>query len=129
MAFRSASEYTAAVAIPSSRHARMTRIAISPRFATRTLLKSLLFILQQQSFVSPSAHGEQGLAGSDDVAFLDVHLADTTGDRRDDVGLHLHPLEHGDHVAELHLVARFHGDLDNQSLHRRDHGALSGPRR
>ena len=36
-ALSSASEYTATVAIPISRHARMTRTAISPRLATRTL--------------------------------------------------------------------------------------------
>src|SRR5439155_3612183 len=35
---RSASEYTATVSTPSSRHARMTRSAISPRLAMRTLL-------------------------------------------------------------------------------------------
>src|SRR3954468_22970423 len=35
---RSASLYTATVATPSSRHARMTRSAISPRFAIRTFL-------------------------------------------------------------------------------------------
>src|SRR5579885_1950427 len=35
---RSASEYTATVCTPSSRHARMTRSAISPRFAIRTSL-------------------------------------------------------------------------------------------
>src|SRR5665647_1148396 len=35
---RSASEYTATVWIPSSRHARITRRAISPRFAIRTFL-------------------------------------------------------------------------------------------
>src|SRR5690242_20246413 len=33
----SASEYTATVAMPISRHVRMTRSAISPRFAIRTL--------------------------------------------------------------------------------------------
>src|SRR5438094_503155 len=38
-AARSTSEYTATVPIPSSRRVRKTRIAISPRFATRTLLK------------------------------------------------------------------------------------------
>src|ERR687886_1936447 len=37
-ASRSGSEYTATDAIPSSSSARMTRTAISPRFATRTLL-------------------------------------------------------------------------------------------
>src|SRR6476646_6711498 len=35
---RSASEYTATVCTPSSRHARMTRSAISPRLAIKTLL-------------------------------------------------------------------------------------------
>jgi hypothetical protein len=34
---RSASLYTATVRIPSSRHARITRSAISPRLAIRTL--------------------------------------------------------------------------------------------
>src|ERR671933_1094034 len=34
---RSASEYTATVSMPSSRQARMTRSAISPRLAMRTL--------------------------------------------------------------------------------------------
>src|SRR5262249_27711005 len=37
-ASRSASENTATEAIPCSRQARITRTAISPRFATRTLL-------------------------------------------------------------------------------------------
>src|SRR5215475_13456988 len=37
-AFRSASEYTATVAIPNSLHAQMTRRAISPRLATRIFL-------------------------------------------------------------------------------------------
>src|SRR6185436_2728107 len=39
-ASRSASEYTATVAMPCSRHSRMTRVAISPRFATRTLRRA-----------------------------------------------------------------------------------------
>src|SRR5215203_2981602 len=37
---RSASEYTATVCTPSSRHARMTRSAISPRLAMRTFLNT-----------------------------------------------------------------------------------------
>src|SRR5919198_6311553 len=37
---RSGSEYTATVPIPSSRRVRKTRIAISPRLATSTLLKT-----------------------------------------------------------------------------------------
>ena len=37
---RSASEYTATVCTPSSRHARITRSAISPRLAMRTFLNT-----------------------------------------------------------------------------------------
>src|SRR4051794_11469526 len=37
---RSASEYTATVSTPSSRQARMTRSAISPRLAIRTFLNT-----------------------------------------------------------------------------------------
>src|SRR5207237_10175081 len=37
-ACRSAVEYTATVGIPSSRHARMIRIAMVPRFATNSFL-------------------------------------------------------------------------------------------
>ena len=39
-ASRSRSEYTATLATPSSRHVRMTRTAISPRLAIRTLLST-----------------------------------------------------------------------------------------
>src|SRR5215471_12128038 len=39
---RSQSEYTATVGIPSSRHARMTRTAISPRFAISTFIASIV---------------------------------------------------------------------------------------
>src|SRR3954463_5931765 len=38
IASRSSSEYTATVVMPSSRHVRMTRTAISPRLAIRTLV-------------------------------------------------------------------------------------------
>src|SRR5262245_31591816 len=41
---RSQSEYTATVAIPSSRHARMTRTAISPRFAIRTFTTPIVIV-------------------------------------------------------------------------------------
>src|SRR6267142_1498180 len=49
---RSASEYTAPVSSPSSRHARMTRRAISPRLAMRTFLNT------------PGSAGVAGRAGS-----------------------------------------------------------------
>ena len=40
---RSHAEYTATEDSPMSRHARMIRTAISPRFATRTLRKTCQF--------------------------------------------------------------------------------------
>src|SRR5258708_18195197 len=42
----SASLYTTTLWMPSSRHARMTRSAISPRFAIRTLSKEMERLLQ-----------------------------------------------------------------------------------
>src|SRR5215216_5529205 len=47
----SASEYTATVLMPSSLQARMTRMAISPRLATRILLIISLEKCQQNSFL------------------------------------------------------------------------------
>src|SRR5919201_2319522 len=43
-ASRSQSEYTATVGRPISRHARITRTAISPRFATRTFISLILSV-------------------------------------------------------------------------------------
>src|SRR5437763_10009382 len=80
IALRSASEYTAAVGMPSSRHARMTRIAISPRFAIKIFLKSLLFIPLNGPACS-SRDGEQRLVRAHHLAFLDIHLTHLAGDR------------------------------------------------
>src|SRR5919109_1429222 len=57
--FSSASEYTATVLMPSSRHAMMMRIAISPRFAIRI-------------FLNIGFKGEQALAVLNRLAVLDV---------------------------------------------------------
>src|SRR3989442_690203 len=81
------------VAIRSSRHARITRIAISPRLAIRTFLKSLLFIPSNVRACA-SSHREQWLGRTDDLTLSYVHLTHRTGDRGDDVVLHLHRLEH-----------------------------------
>src|SRR2546423_5203001 len=48
---RSTSEYTATASIPTSRHARMMRRAISPRFATSTRLIS---VMRRPAFSSPT---------------------------------------------------------------------------
>src|SRR5688500_4931588 len=55
----SASEYTATVLMPSSRHAMMMRIAISPRFAIRI-------------FLNIGFYGEQPLAVLHGLTVLDV---------------------------------------------------------
>src|SRR5207245_10552425 len=110
--------------MPSSRHARITRIAISPRLATKTLLKSLLFIPSNVRACA-SSHREQRLRGTDDITLLDIHLAHRAGDRGDDVVLHLHRLEHRYDIAELDGVAGLDRDLHDEPLHRRDHGAFA----
>src|SRR5579864_6123743 len=104
----------------------MTRMAISPRLATRILLKSFFFIRTRRrpggrckrcgpSCSCParrrnrpgslSRHRQEWLVGADDLALLDVDLADLPGDRGDDVVLHLHGFEHCHDVAELDVIA------------------------
>src|ERR1700693_250241 len=78
-------------------------------------------------FTGRSTYGEERLVGADDLALFDVNVADATGDGRDDVVLHLHRLEHRDHVAKLHVIAHLHRHLDDQPLHRRDHRAFARP--
>ena len=59
-AARSHSEYTATEAIPMSRHARMIRTAISPRFATRILRKTLRFYFRTVTIASIVARRSDG---------------------------------------------------------------------
>src|SRR5579884_2477478 len=68
-ASRSASEYTATVRIPSSRQARITRTAISPRLATRTFSNGLPFTgapivetVAAQGAIVPSGGTPHGVA-------------------------------------------------------------------
>src|SRR5260370_38046309 len=114
--------------MPSSRHARMTRIAISPRFATRTFLKSLLFIPSRVRVFS-SRYREEGLVGRDDLAVPDVDVAHLARHRCDDVVLHLHRLEDGDDITELHAVTWLDGHLDDEPLHWRGHRSFADLRR
>src|SRR5438034_1614388 len=67
---------------------------------------------------------EERLVRGHDLAFLDVYGQDLAGDGGDDVVLHLHRLEHRDHVTEPDLVAWLDRDLDDQALHRGDHRAF-----
>src|SRR5215210_9029117 len=95
----SAVEYTATASIPSSCSARITRTAISPRFATRTRLKSIQ---------RPGEHGlevEERLAELDRLSVLDVDLPDHALD----LGFHLvhqlHRLEDAERLAGCDRVA------------------------
>src|SRR5580698_2870789 len=60
---RSASEKTATVAISSSRHARSTRTAISPRLAISTLRKMALSSIEQEQWLA--VFDRRSVAGSD----------------------------------------------------------------
>src|SRR5262245_26318977 len=65
MARASASECTATVAIPSSRHVRITRTAISPRLAIRTL--SIIAPILLQGNVPVLARRGRDLVGLEDA--------------------------------------------------------------
>src|SRR6478735_8900932 len=90
-AFESASECTATASMPSSRHARMTRNAISPRLAMRMRLNIVL----------PDFDLEQRLAVLDRLSVLDEDLHDRAFDLRLDLVHQLHGLDDAEHLALL----------------------------
>src|SRR5438309_8999676 len=92
---RSASEYTAAVLTPSSRQARITRTAISPRLAMRILENMLL---------GRGIHEEQRLAVLHRGAVFDQDPRDAPGDIAGDLVEHLHRFEDADGLADVDLV-------------------------
>src|SRR5512141_1257553 len=65
---RSASEYTATEAIPSSRHARVIRSAISPRFATSTFLSKRLLPAASRHDRTAAAAASPVVPAAQDVA-------------------------------------------------------------
>src|SRR5260370_13397804 len=95
--------------MPISRQVLITRSAISPRFATRTLVTL--------------ANRHQHFVGSDDRSLFGEDLTHRPADGRHDVVLHLHRLQHDDHVTQPDAVAGLDFDLDHHALHRR----LDGP--
>src|SRR5256884_2381070 len=97
------------VGMAISRQVRITRSAISPRFATRTLVTL--------------ANRHQHFVGGDDRSLFGEDLPNRPADRRHDVVLHLHRLQHHDHVAQPDAVPGFDLDLDHHALHWR----LDGP--
>src|SRR6476469_2046801 len=96
MASSSAVECTATVWMPSSRQARITRRAISPRLAMRIL--SNIDLLDQN----------QGFAVFDRAAVLHIDLDDLAGAGRWYLVHRLHGLDDEERLARLH----FRADLD-----------------
>src|SRR5262249_48741715 len=72
---RSQSEYTATAGIPSSRHARMTRTAISPRFAISTFTTSFCHGVHGTHGVRAAAPCHPWLQGNVAVFFRRVLIA------------------------------------------------------
>src|SRR3989442_14099497 len=95
--------------MPISRQVRITRRAISPRFATRTLVTL--------------ANRHQHFVGGDDGSLFREDFTHRTADGSHDVVLHLHRLHHDDHVTQPDAVPGLDLDLDHHTLHRR----LDGP--
>src|SRR4051812_40926020 len=99
-ALASAVEWTATVATPSSRQARMTRRAISPRLAMRTFLNTP---------VSDGAEGLESASGRVDAEqwLSELHrlpvphedLQDLSGDLRFDLVHQLHRFDDAEHLA------------------------------
>src|SRR5215213_6642837 len=84
----SASEYTATVLMPSSRHAMMMRIAISPRFAIRI-------------FLNIGLDGEKALPVLHGLAVLDVDLDDLPVVLGVDLVHQFHRLDNAKHLPLL----------------------------
>src|SRR5262249_8631346 len=93
----SAVEYTATVSSPSSRQARITRSAISPRLATRTL--------RTRSGRLGGLEGDDVRPRVDEALVLDQELRDDALRLADDLVEALHDLDQADDVAGVHLVA------------------------
>src|SRR5262245_27840951 len=90
----SAVECTATVLIPISRQARITRSAISPRFAMRTFLNTDLL-----------GQPEEVLTVFDVLAVLHQDLFDLSFELGLDLVHQLHRLDDADHLALAHGLA------------------------
>src|SRR5664279_2694074 len=86
----SAVECTATVLMPSSRHARRMRSAISPRLA--------MTILSSMAVPGPSGNDEQRLAEFHRIAVLHQHRLECARELRLDLIHHLHGLDDAQHL-------------------------------
>src|SRR6266581_2944417 len=96
----SAVEKTATLARPSSRQARITRSAISPRLAMRTLCIAPARLARFE--------GDDVLARVHEILVLDQEAGDSPLRVALDLVEALHDLDEADDVAGLHLVALAH---------------------
>src|SRR5688500_16083316 len=104
-ASRSASECTTTVLMPSSRHARCTRSAISPRLAIRILSKSF-----SGAAATPLTQDEQRLSELHRLTVLDQDRLDDAGGVGLDLVHELHRLDDAERVALLNRIP----DLDER---------------
>src|SRR6476660_7992221 len=109
-AARSASEWTTTVLMPSSRHARWIRSAISPRLAIRILSNSLSGLATAMPAPVPLFDDEQRLSVLDGLAVLGEDRLDRAARVGLDFVHQLHRLDDAQRVALRHDVA----DLDER---------------
>src|SRR5574343_209151 len=117
LASRSASEWTTTVLMPSSRQARWTRRAISPRFAIRTF----------SNMTGCSADHEQRFAEFDRLAVFDEDGLDDTGGIGFDFVQQLHGLDDAQGFALLDALADLHegiGTRRRRTVEGADHRRL-----
>src|SRR3954468_20481215 len=93
---RSTVEYTATASTPSSWQARITRTAISPRFATRT--RPNISRLRRVEL-------EEGLTELHELRVVDQDAPHPAGVLRLELVEELHRLEHAQRLADLDRVA------------------------
>src|SRR5258706_6269034 len=101
---RSASEWTATVATPSSLHAAMMRSAISPRLATRTFL-NIRALPGFAAARSTRLDREELLSELDGLAVLRVDRHDRAALVRLDLVHELHRLDDAERLSLLDVVA------------------------
>src|SRR6185503_11498339 len=121
-ASRSASECTTTVLMPSSRHARWMRSAISPRLAIRTLSNSL-----SEPLRAMSSDEEQRLTEFDGLAVLGEDRLDRAARVGLDLVHQLHRLDDAKRVALRDAVADFderRAARRRRTIERADHRAL-----
>src|SRR5689334_21783514 len=110
----SASECTATVAMPSSRHARITRSAISPRFAIKIFLNGGTagfcgIALETGPFtISSLLDAEQLLPELDGLAVLGVDLDDGARELRLDLVHQLHRFDNAERLPRTDDRADVH---------------------